>query len=109
MRLWRLTRPLEAHFAQIKDRASKRGHVFTLTKQQFIDLVADTGYLEGRGRKACHLHIDRIDPARGYEPGNVRVITAKENCAKSDQDKRIRREIINKKIAEAATDENNPF
>jgi hypothetical protein len=104
LRLWRMTNPLGAYFAQIRDRARERGQVFTLTLEQFREIVADTGYMEGRGRSAHCLHLDRIDASRGYEPGNVRVVTARENCVKSAQEKR--REYVQHRIGAV---EDDPF
>lgn len=108
MRLWRKLNPLNAHFAQIRDRAVRRGQVFTLTLQQFKDAVAGTGYLEGRGRSATCLHLDRIDATRGYEPGNVRVITARENCQKSVQERRQKHVDAKLGVGQTENDE-NPF
>lgn len=100
-RLWRMENPVNAHFLQIKDRAKKRGHAFTLTLADFIEIIADTGYLEGRGTSASALHLDRIDPTRGYERGNCRVLTAKENCQKAHEDKQRRRAHIEAKLGHA--------
>ncbi len=50
-------------------------------------MVTDSGWDETRrGRNVMDLSIDRIDSKRGYEEGNVRVITIGENAARGDTD-----------------------
>ncbi len=51
-----------------------------------MEVAAPGGYVEGRGVGAGCLHIDRIDPLRGYEPGNIRCLDASENCRKGATD-----------------------
>lgn len=53
--------------------------MFTLTLSQYIELATQTGYADGKGKTAQSLSLDRIDPAHGYEPGNLRVVTLQEN------------------------------
>lgn len=106
MRLWRHTNPLGHFFAQIRDRARRRGQVFTLTLQEFKAAVADTGYMEGRGRGAHCLHLDRIDASLGYVSGNVRVITARQNCVKSVEEKKAQRK---KYVSHFNQHEEDPF
>jgi hypothetical protein len=73
-------------FHVVKNNAKRRGKPFTLTMEYFMALIVPTGYLERRGHAPHDLSIDRIDSARGYEPGNVRIITIAENCAKGNRD-----------------------
>lgn len=47
--------------------------------------------MEGKGRFADCLSIDRINPLKGYEHGNVRVIRVSENSSKASADKEARR------------------
>lgn len=49
----------------------------------FIEWAYDNGYEEG-------LTIDRIDPTKGYEPGNCQFITARENTVKGNKERRLR-------------------
>lgn len=80
-----------AYFAQIRDRARRNDIVFTITFQDFLDTVNATGYLEKRGRQSFNLHLDRRDALKGYERGNLRVITAGENCSKGATEDKERR------------------
>lgn len=74
--------PMRRMFRNLKSSAARRGKVFTLTLEDFRVLAVESGYDVGRGRHSDDLHIDRIDPDKGYEPGNVQVITARENILK---------------------------
>lgn len=73
------TNPIGCAFNNIRKRARQRGHPFTLTREEFARLVTESGWIEKRGKTAKSLSIDRIDPRRGYEPGNVRVVTLSQN------------------------------
>lgn len=99
MRLWRFEKPLVAFFTQIRDRAARKKIVFTITLEEFLELVKDTGYEQKRGRSAASLHLDRKDALLGYEPGNLRVLNASENCAKAAEDKARRAAYVAAKIA----------
>lgn len=96
--LRRRKNPAKSFFNQIKQRAGRRNIPFTLTFDQFIEAVAETGYLEGRGRASCMLHLDRDDATKGYEAGNIVVRTARQNCQKSHEDKARRRAFVEARI-----------
>lgn len=68
----------------IRQRAKKRGVSCTITLTEFKTWCEDTGYLEGRGRKADSLTIDRIDPDLGYSLDNIRVLGHRENSLRQD-------------------------
>lgn len=76
-RRWRAANPLRATFLHLKRSASRYRHGFNLTLEQFAQWCAETGYLHRKGRS--EYHCDRIDPDRGYEIGNIRVLEASEN------------------------------
>lgn len=77
-RRWKANHPVSYAFAKLKFRAKERGHTFTLTLADFTALW-NAGLGENRGRNGhCH-SIDRIDPIKGYEPGNVQILTVSEN------------------------------
>jgi len=79
----RAANPLLTAYAQIRDRARRKGIQFALPWDFFTTLAEATGYVTGRGRSVDDLHLDRIDATRGYLPDNVRVVTAAENLAKA--------------------------
>lgn len=79
--------PLKVQFWNLRKSATRRGKVFTLTFEDFRVLAVESGYDIGSGRHSHDLHIDRIDPDKGYEPGNVQVITARENVLKGFQER----------------------
>jgi len=87
MELWRMNNPMKAFFAQIRDRARRRGTPFTISYQYFIETTRETGYDVLRGRNTQCLHLDRVDCLKGYEPGNIRVISALDNLRKAAEDK----------------------
>lgn len=64
----------------LKHHARQRGIGFTLTLEEFGAIVVPEGYIQGRGRTADALQVDRIDQRRGYEAGNVRVVLTSENA-----------------------------
>lgn len=71
-------RPIPRLFRNLK----ARGKRFALSLDFFTDLVLSTGYAYFHGREKCRLHVDRIDPRRGYEPDNVQILPADENARK---------------------------
>lgn len=110
MRLWRMENVVEAHFAQIKDRARRNKIPFTITLPQYREIIAGTEYTNRRGRRAWNLHIDREDATKGYEPGNCRVLLAAANCAKgATTDKERRRAFVEQKIKASQKPEPGDF
>lgn len=98
-REWRANNPVLNALKCIKSRAKRTGIPFFLTKEQFIAFCKETGFVEKRGRASGALHIDRIDPAKGYEVGNIQVLTASENVRKRHADANL----------EELPDDNEPF
>lgn len=80
--------------ADAKQRAKRKGMPFTLTEADIerIDKTATDGVCEMTGlpfdltggRTWNSPSLDRIDPQRGYEPGNVRVVLLGLNQAMGD-------------------------
>lgn len=66
----------------LKSNAKRRGKVFTITMEYFRDWCAETGYIELKGRFAWMYSIDRIEPEKGYEPGNLQMIKVGDNVRK---------------------------
>lgn len=81
-RLWRANNAARYAYNNLKRNAKHRGAVFTITFEEFMDLIHATDYLASRGKTAGCLSIDKIVPAKGYIAGNVQVMTISENAAK---------------------------
>lgn len=71
--------PVRYAFNTLKQNAKRRGKSFELTLDQFEQFAIETDYMAGRGITKTSLHIDRIDPERGYSIDNIRVLTNSEN------------------------------
>lgn len=82
VRSWREKNPDKAAFQVLKDHAKRRRLKFTLTFQQFLDIAVKSGYIDRKGNFADDLHLDRINPLRGYEADNLQVISCSENARK---------------------------
>lgn len=76
------TDPLRYAFYVLKGNALRRGKVFTLTLPEFKQFCQETDYLKKRGKTGKSASIDRIDNSRGYEAGNIRILTLAENSHK---------------------------
>lgn len=75
--------PLHRRYYQLKFRAKERGVPFHLSRDYFLEFCAAHGY-EGRGgKKANSPSIDRIDAAKGYQPGNLQILTISLNSRKA--------------------------
>lgn len=82
MKAWRLANPLKAAYATLRDHARRRRVNFTLTLEQYEMLITPSDYLNLKGHTREDLHLDRIDPLRGYEFDNLQILTCSENSAK---------------------------
>lgn len=94
MRRWRAKYPLKAAYSELRYRSRRRGISFTLTLGEFSQICADSGYLEGKGRKASELQIDRIDVRQGYSWANCQVLTCSENVSKGNRERFIHHDDI---------------
>lgn len=74
--------PVLVVYQKLRSNAKRRGKVFTLTLDYFRQFCADTDYIRLKGISGDSLTIDRIDPWRGYEDGNIQVLTNTENIKK---------------------------
>jgi hypothetical protein len=79
------------HFAEytynaLKQNAKRRGKEFTLTLEEFKTFCERTGYLDLKGKKGTSASIDRIDPSKGYELGNIQVLSLSDNARKAHTD-----------------------
>jgi len=72
-------------FAYAKAKARVRGKTWTLSKEEFLSLVArPCEYCQGPIAQGT-ISLDRLDNARGYEPDNVVPCCALCNYARRDQ------------------------
>lgn len=69
-------------FNLLKSNARSRNKAFSLTFKQFLKFCADTDYLERKGRRPTSLTIERMDPLKGYEEGNIRALDHLSNSTK---------------------------
>ena len=105
-RIHRANNLIRYAFHHVKDSAKKRNIPFLLSLEEFERIIDGTGYIEKKGKTRHCLQLDRIDPEKGYEIGNLQVITAGENCAKDNNRWREKKE---EKPLEEIPDENCPF
>jgi len=83
MREWRATHPLEAAMLRIRASAKKRKIKFTLTIDEFRVWAKESGFEASKLAKE-DVTIDRVDSSKGYEMGNLQILTNVENGYKSD-------------------------
>lgn len=89
--LYRERNPEKHLFNNLRKSAKRRGIEFVLTFAEFLAFSKDKGYLDKHGKGKDDLAIDRLDVNKGYELGNIQVITASENTAKRNwYDKMVR-------------------
>jgi len=89
MRLWRYRNPTRSAYHALRSKAAVRKIKFTLTFIEFTELCQATSYLQEKGNHADQLHIDRIDPNKGYELSNIQVLTCSENSRKGSYERWI--------------------
>lgn len=75
--------PIKLQYWNKKYNAKKKGKQFNLSYEYFEKMAIESGYDKNSGSKSSNaLTIDRIDNTKGYEEGNVRIITRLENTYK---------------------------
>jgi len=87
---WKQRNPVRALFSEAKTRARQRGVEFTITLSDIPPMGTHcpllghpfAGHRSGRSRLSPSL--DRIDPAKGYVPGNVWIVGYRANLVKND-------------------------
>jgi hypothetical protein len=88
---WAEKYPLRYRYGNLRGNAKKRGLSVDVTREQFEAFAIENGYLDGVGRHAYNLHIDRPNAARGYALDNMRVLVAAENCRKAYSERGLRK------------------
>lgn len=101
---WRMQSPKKSTYATLRDHARGRGIAFTISFEYWQGITDAHRFFahESVGR-ADMLTIDRIDATKGYEPGNLTIITMSENGAKGAREKWLPeciQAILNRKRAE---------
>jgi hypothetical protein len=74
--------PIRAAYQILKDNAKRRGKPFEIRLIWFTEFIKDSGYIEGKGRLADSMTIDRIKNHLGYIEGNIQVIQKSQNVVK---------------------------
>lgn len=83
----RETDPIGYRYDKLRQNALRRGKAFRLTRAEFEAWALESGYLTAEGKRNHLKTIDRIDPTRGYELGNIQVLTLEENSRKAHEDR----------------------
>lgn len=81
-RVWDKNNPIRRAYRNNKDSAKRRGKTFTITYEYFEAWVIENRYMELKGTGPDDYSIDRIDDTKGYEPGNLQLLTNRENTKK---------------------------
>ena len=74
--------PLSYVWMKLKYNAKYREIGFTLTKRYFKLFCWYNDYDIYRGRRNNNYNIDRIENDKGYERGNIQILTGKQNIEK---------------------------
>ena len=74
-------------FYWLRKSAKKRNKPFTIELNWFREWIKKTPYMDGRGRFAGGLNIDRIRNEEGYSPDNIQVLEKIQNITKYNIDK----------------------
>ena len=105
---WRMVNRKRSAYTTLRDHAKQRGLKFTISYDYFLGVTDALGYWSGEGVPT----IDRVDPTRGYEPGNITVISMSENVAKGNRERHLPaavQAILERKRARMSGDAVNPF
>lgn len=87
---WRMNSPKKSAYATLRDHARGRGLEFSLSPDYFAGLCDAYAYFDSdaESRGECP-SIDRIDPRKGYVPGNVRIVTVSQNSVKAARERHL--------------------
>ena len=85
----KLENPSRYWFDVLRQNARRRQKEFSLTIEEFRKFCAETNYLELKGRSAGMYTIDRKDNKKGYEYGNLQILTVSQNSRKQWIDLKI--------------------
>jgi hypothetical protein len=100
--------PKRSAYSTLRDHAKGRGIKFTISYDYFLGLTDGLGYWSGEGVPT----IDRVKATRGYEPGNLTVISLNENVRKGNRERHLPEHvqaILERKRARMSGDSVNPY
>lgn len=80
------TNPIGYAYSSLKQNAKRRNKEFKLTIKEFRQFCGETNYINLKGKKASCASIDRINPNKGYEIGNIQILSLSDNSKKMHQD-----------------------
>lgn len=87
---WRMKSPKKSAYATLRDHAKGRGLAFTISEDYLFGLMDAYAYFdhtaESRGE---YPSLDRIDGGKGYEPGNIRIITVSQNVIRNNKERHL--------------------
>ena len=83
MQRWRAQHPDAAGYHCLRTHAKTRGLAFTITFEDYLDVMGYYEHTKPVLNYGEHISVDRKDPRRGYIPGNIQAMTVSENTAKS--------------------------
>jgi len=85
---WRMKTPKRSAYSTLRDHAVGRGIKFTISYDYFLGVTDAFGYWEFEVTELKEQpSIDRRDPTKGYEPGNLVVLTISENSIKGNRER----------------------
>lgn len=88
MRWWRHCNPEKASYATLRDHAKGRRLAFTISFDYWLGLTDAFAYFEQSADcRGDVLSIDRREASKGYEPGNLRVVSISINSAKGNRER----------------------
>jgi hypothetical protein len=87
MRRWRAKSKRTADFCALRDHARARGIKFEITPDYWKGFTDAFGYYVTREDEV--LSVDRVNPTKGYEEGNLRIVAISINSAKSNKEKHL--------------------
>ena len=85
MRRWRAKKKKTADYCTLRDHANARGIEFKITLDYWRGLVDAFAYYEPKEDEVPS--IDRVDAAKGYVEGNIRVVSVSLNSFKSQKER----------------------
>lgn len=74
--------PIAHTYYLLMGNAKRRGKVFTISLEYFRKWCKENDYIKKKGRMKKSLTIDRIDNEKGYEEGNLQLLTNSANISK---------------------------